>query len=110
MKPIEVGCMALVIGGNFPQAIGKSVKVLALISEGELVNINIPGEGTKIKESRVDQWLVTADNLFNNEVAERIIKITTKNGITGKCAFTSSELIRIDGEPEEELDKEREHV
>lgn len=110
MKPIEVGCMALVIGGSFPEAIGKSVRVLAFIAENELAELNVPGIGIQVKESRVDQWLVTADNLFNDEYVDRVIRIINKDGIVGKCAFTSSELIRIDGEPEEELDKEREHV
>lgn len=108
MKPIEVGCMALVVKSALPKTVGKCVKVLAFINEGEEVQINYPGN-TERRAAKVGQWLVTADNLFDDPINEPKVSITTDTGIVGKCAYTNSEIIRIDGDFDEELDKEREN-
>lgn len=108
MKPIEVGCMALVVKSALPKTVGKCVKVLAFINEGEEVQVNYPGSSER-RAAKVGQWLVTADNLFDDPIAEPQVYITTDAGIVGKCAYTNSEIIRIDGDFDEELDKEREH-
>lgn len=108
MKPIEVGCQAIVVKSALPKTVGKCVKVLAFINEGEEVQINYPGN-TERRAAKVGQWLVTADNLFDDPISEPKVKITTDAGIVGKCTYTSSEIIRIDGDFGEELDKEREN-
>lgn len=108
MKPIEVGCTALVVKSDLPKTVGKCVKVLAFINKGEEVQLTYPGNSER-RAATVGQWLVTADNLFDDPINEPKVSITTDAGIVGKCAYTNSEIIRIDGEPEEELDKEREN-
>ena len=108
MKPIEVGCTALVVKSSLTRTVGKSVKVLALINEGEGIQITCPGLNER-RFANTPQWLVTADNLFDDPIAESCVRITTDAGIVGKCAYDNSEIIRIDGDFDEELDKEREN-
>lgn len=108
MKPIEVGCMALVVKSAIPKTVGKSVRVLAFINEGEEVQLTYPGNSER-RAAKIGQWLVTADNLFDDPINEPKVSITTDAGIVGKCAYTNSEIIRIDGNFDEELDKEREN-
>lgn len=108
MKPIEVGCMALVVKSAIPKTVGKCVKVLALIKTGEEIQVTYPGSSERRAASE-PQWLVTADNLFDDPINEPKVSITTDAGIVGKCAYTNSEIIRIDGDFDEELDKEREN-
>lgn len=100
--------MALVVKSALPKTVGKCVKVLAFINEGEEVQVTYPGSDER-RAAKVGQWLVTADNLFDDPIAEPKIRITTDAGIVGKCAYTNSEIIRIDGDFDEELDKEREN-
>lgn len=108
MKPIEVGCIALVVKSDIPKTVGKCVKVLALIKAGEEVQLTYPGSNER-RAAGVPQWLVTADNLFDDPINEPKVSITTDAGIVGKCAYTNSGIIRIDGDFDEELDKEREN-
>lgn len=108
MKPIEVGCIALVVKSDIPNTVGKCVKVLAFINKGEEVQVTCPGINER-RAAEVPQWLVTADNLFDDPINEPKVSITTDAGIVGKCAYTNSEIIRIDGDFDEELDKEREN-
>lgn len=42
MKPIEAGCLAIIINGNYPDNIGKTVKVIKLnLIETELMGQNV---------------------------------------------------------------------
>lgn len=104
MKPIEVGCMALVVKSDLPKTVGKCVKVLAFINKGEEVQLTYHGSNER-RAAAVPQWLVTADNLFDDPISEPKVKITTDAGIVGKCAYTSSEIIRIDGDPDEVINQ-----
>lgn len=110
MKPIEVGCMALVVKSAIPKTVGKCVKVLAFINEGEEVQLTYPGNSER-RAAKIGQWLVTADNLFDDPINEPKVSITTDAGIVGKCAYTNSEIIRIDGDPDEVINqKEYEEI
>ena len=96
MKPIEAGCLAIIVNGNYPENIGRVVKVVNLDStESELMNQNV-----WVIESLLDLLKVRTNN-HNKEFELR------RNSFSLEC-----NLLRIDsdGSTEQVFDSSYSHT
>lgn len=104
MKPIEVGCKALVLSG-LPETIGKVVDVVARIEPDERTLIILPEKygGMQVRESRTLLWLVSSPRLYNDQYLQNNFFIEKRSsGIRGNNVYHTNELMRIDGFTEED--------
>ncbi len=109
MKPIEVGCQAIVVGESL-EFIGKSVKVIAKLIEDEAAIVGVPVKngGPTIRQAAMVLWIVQGDNFFGNPALEKEFFVENMIGVRGNWAFETKDLMRIDGFDEEiKLEQEK---
>lgn len=123
MKPIEAGCLALVIGDpDHPENVGKVVTVVKYINKGDILSTWYRQEGRQYicaGNSTDNKWLLQGDLIsiavlnFNTAEGRTTIEVRAdsyqaENGEEGQHALLTHQLMRIDDFSDEDKQKDRE--
>lgn len=123
MKPIEAGCLALVISDpDYLDNVGKVVRVVELIPKNEKIHIFFLNHDQKIRatgDTTETSWLLegelstTAILNFNTDEGKKtfspkVIHYESVHGNKGNHLLASNRLMRIDDFSDEDKQKDRE--
>lgn len=92
-KPIEVGCLVMVVAGLYTEFIGKVGVVVAKMRDGERYNVN---SKLNLVCEKGAIWVVKFDSLItcNVKVVGRGMEVKTLDHM----AFATDRLVRINGD------------